>query len=153
MTYFDKTSVDRGRRNIICLIILFSMLYGLVLIDEIFFFEESISLLNIARAFLALFVLYSVHRGSERAYFYVQIQIFALIAFSIIVILWVIYDLNPVLHRLNYLILFIPAALLSLGTPAIFMIKSKFIKDIEMYLDYKKNVQRKRKSNKGYKLL
>jgi len=153
MNYFDKESVDRGRRNIMGIIILFGMLYGWVLIDEVFFFEESISLLNIARTFLALFVLYSVHRGSERAYFYVQIQIFALIVFPIIVILWVIYDLNSWLHKINYLILLLPAILLSIGIPAIFMIKSKFIKDIEMYLDYKKNVQRKRKSNKGYKLL
>jgi len=138
MPYFDKECVNRGRKNTLKIIILFSILYSILFIGGISLSKEGISLYDIYGIGLVFFILFSVYRGSEKAYFYVQVQIFAWIGCVILMILFFIYEINTWLHELNYIILLIPCILGGLGVPMIFMMKSKFMGDIETYLAYKK---------------
>jgi len=144
MLYFDKKSIDKGRKNTMVIIVLFSILYSLLFTRQLLFSEEGISILNIATTALTFFILYRASRGSEKAYFYIQVQIFALIGFAILMILFFIYDVNSWIHELNYIILLIPCVLGSLGIPMIFMIKSKFMGDIDTYLAYCQNIKANR---------
>lgn len=142
MKYFDQRAIEKGRRNIKIVVLLFSLLYGILLVNDIFFLGiylgEGISILNNAKMGLAILVLYLFYRGNEKVYFYVQIQIFVWLVVMIGFILMFVYDISLWVHGWDNLIFVIPGTLISLGIPIAFMMKSKFIGDIETYMEYRK---------------